>query len=129
MMDDSELARLTRAYIEATKRLTKSEHPYVADLIDVLRRHPKGRLRRTVIELPWRQREPLGLQMPRTFIETVQNAYNRHADGYAGFLDNREPREKPLFFSGGKNSGFWAVDEKAATAWLVAKFPSHPNLL
>jgi hypothetical protein len=130
-MVESDLDRLLettqKQLLEATLRGLRFEHPWVADLIMILRGHPEGRSRARVIELLERERLDAGLPMPAKFGETVQNAYNRHADGYSEFNKSKKIGEKPLFFSPkGKHGGVWAVDEDAAAAWLIEKIPPLP---
>ena len=104
------------------------EHPYVRDIIDALRGHPRGRRRPDVIAQVWKARNPTVLSMPKAFEETVQNAYQRHADGYASFMKERKLGERPIFFSpGGKRSGYWGVDEAVAAEWLIEKIPPIPD--
>jgi hypothetical protein len=109
---------------QATQRLKRFEHPYIGDLINILRKYPSGAPRRRVLELLERQRTQDGLPIPEAFEEAVQNSYNRYARGYSEFEKNKEPGEEPLFFSPhGKGRGQWAVSEDAAVAWLARHIP------
>jgi hypothetical protein len=87
-------------------------------------------LRRRAIELVERERTKAGLPVPKAFDESVQNAYNRHADGYSAFVKNQKLGEPPLFFSPeGKGRGTWAVNIDAAKVWLETNIPPLPDLL
>ncbi|WP_234730215.1 hypothetical protein [Acidocella facilis] len=97
----------------------RQDHPYVGDLIKVLRGYRMGRPRIRVLEILESQRKEAGLPMPNAFEESVQSSFNRHSSDSKVFERNKKENELPLFFSpGGKGSGKWAVHEDNALKWL-----------
>src|SRR5215469_12599322 len=66
--------------------VTKLEHAYVVDLIEVLRPYPRGLARRTVLRAVEESRRRIGLSIPQAFNDTVQGVYNSYCVGYAAFV-------------------------------------------
>ena len=106
---------------EAAKELRR-RHPYVIDLIEVLKPHPRGLARRIVLHTLEKRRQRDGLPIPPSFEKTVQSFYNRSCVDSAVFIKRKAPLSEGLFHSpGGKGSGTWAVHSERAATWLRRK--------
>lgn len=106
---------------KAAKELRR-QHPYLIDLIEVLKPYPRGLSRQIVLHTLEKRRQRDGLQIPRKFEEAVQSVYNRHCVDSSVFIKRKAPLSEGLFHSpGGKGSGTWAVHSERAAAWLKTK--------
>jgi hypothetical protein len=107
---------------EAVRRL-RENHPYLLDLMEVLRPHgPRGLARSIVLHTLERDRRTNGLPMPEKFEEAVQSVYNRYCVDSAVFKKRKVRPSDGLFYSPrGKGSGVWAVHLDRATEWLSAR--------
>ena len=124
MAEDDFLEEWNRRFEQwdANKRLRKA-HPYVADLILVLRLHgSRGCLRQAVLRTLEKNRRDNGLRIPEKFVQSVQGEYNRHCVDSAVFAKRNAPESDGLFYSpAGKGSGIWAVNVERAAAWIEEK--------
>lgn len=113
----------------AAKEAEKScrrQHPYVLDLMEVLKPHPHGFARRSVLHTLEKNRQRDGLPIPPKFEEAVQSVYNRHCVDSMVFTKRKAHLSEGLFYSpGGKGSGTWAVHPERAAAWLKMKLATQ----
>lgn len=110
---------------EAHKRLRR-QHPYVLDLIEVLRPYPRGLARQNVLQALENRRHSDGLPIPPKFEAAVQSTYNRHCVDSSVFIKRKAPISEGLFYSpGGKGSGIWAAHLGRAMAWLNANLENQ----
>jgi hypothetical protein len=103
--------------------VTKLEHAYVVDLIEVLRPYPRGLARRTVLRAVEESRRRIGLSIPQAFNDTVQGVYNSYCVGYAAFVKREVPMSEGLFHS--PQRGVWAVDIDRAAEWLKGRLAQN----
>ncbi len=104
------------------KKELRLEHPYVKDLIEVLKAYPRGLARQMVLHTLEKQRQRAGLPIPAKFEEAVQSSYNQHSVDSMVFKKRNAPPSDGLFYSPhGKGSGIWAVHLDRAAAWLKGK--------
>lgn len=119
-LTDAEWDELLRE-VEAkrqTKRLRR-DNPYVLDLIRVLYHRGNGMSRGMILHFVRKNRERLGLPMPRTFDDTVQQSCERFCIDSDVFKERKSPRSEALFcWPHGKGRGHWAIIRKNADAWL-----------
>ena len=110
------------AEVEAAdaKRQIRRENPYALHLIRVLWPHgERGWYRLDAIDAVWRRREPIGVNMPKKFENTVQSDYNRHTSSSSQF--SGKPEDDLFYPVGRKGSGRWAVHRDRAERWLRQK--------
>ena len=107
---------------QAAKQL-RLDHPYVLDLIEVLKPYPtRGLARQSVLSKLEQNRKSEGLPIPQKFEESVQSTYNRYCVDSAVFVKRKAPVSEGLFFSPiGKGAGAWAVNVDRAKDWVKAK--------
>lgn len=106
--------------IAALAKLRK-EHTYVEDMIKLLLPRRNGMRRLHVIDDLEKQRQELGLPIPKKFEQTVQSAYNQNCIDSAVFqrrLRQHPDLVAPFHSPGGKGSGKWAVNPELARDWL-----------
>ncbi|MDA0675429.1 MAG: hypothetical protein O3A88_03540 [Proteobacteria bacterium] len=107
---------------EAVKEIRR-QHPYVIDLIEVLKPRPHGRARKLVLHTLEKNRQRDGLPIPPKFKEAVQSVYNRHCIDSLVFKKRKAHLSEGLFYSlCGMGSGAWAVHPERAAAWLKRSF-------
>jgi hypothetical protein len=123
-MDDmpdflEELDREVLAPIRERLRRRRN-HPYVSDLIEILRPYGDSGLSRVkVIEQVERRRIENGLPIPRKFDETVQSAFNAHNTSAATF--EGLPRDGLFSSVRDGNHAIWVVHVEMANSWLLAR--------
>lgn len=101
------------------KKLRRS-NPYVLDLIRVLRPSRSGMSRGLVLHFVHKNRQRLGLPIPRTFDDTVQQSCERFCINSDVFKKRGAPEFEALFcWPRGKGSGHWAIRAANADAWLA----------
>jgi hypothetical protein len=121
--NDEELQDLVDGFERHGKaRKLRRSHPYVKDLIEVLKPSAaRGLTRRLVLEALKKKRRDTGLPLPEKFDEAVQSVYNQHCVDSLVFTKRKVPMIDGIFFSpGGKGSGLWAVHVDRAELWLKA---------
>ena len=117
---------------EAVKEILR-QHPYVIDLIEVLKPRPHGLARKLVLHTLEKNRQRDGLPIPPKFEEAVQeeavqSVYNRHCIDSLVFKKRKAHLSEGLFYSPcGKGSGAWAVHPERAAAWLKRSFHFGPS--
>ena len=117
--DESAFDEKLKQLAKAKAALKALKYPYVRDLIEVLRPHPRGLSRRLVLHTLERKRKEAGLSIPEKFEQSVQSAYNKHSVDSSVFKKRKAPEWQGLFYSPqGKRSGIWAVYPDRANAWL-----------
>lgn len=103
---------------EADKR--RRNNPYVLDLVRVVPRMPNGMKRSMVLHIVRKNRERLGLSIPRTFDDTVQQCVERHCIDSEVFLKRKAPTEIGLFcWPRGPGAGYWSAIPDRVDAWLA----------
>jgi hypothetical protein len=96
--------------------------PYVVDLIAVLREHPAGLRRWSVMRAMRTRRERTGAAIPQKFEDEVERAFRRFcANGDP--IKNRSCSAETALFNkpGGKTGEVWAVYTDRADAWLLSE--------
>ena len=107
------------------KKELRLEHPYVKDLIEVLKPYPRGLSRQMVLHTLEKNRLRAGLPIPEAFVQSVQSSYNQHCVDSLVFKKRNAPMSEALFYSPhGKGSGTWAVHIDRAAAWLRSRLAS-----
>jgi len=105
--------------LEASKR--KRENPYVLDLVRVVPILPRGMRRPMVLHFVRKNRERLGLSIPRTFDDTVQQCLERHCIDSEVFQKRKAPPEHGLFcWPRGAGAGYWSARPEQVDAWLAS---------
>ena len=117
---DEWLSHLLEEYEkQRTARQLRDEHPYVKDLIEVLRPYADGVSRQIVLHKLEKDRQRLGLSIPPKFEQTVQSSYNRYCVNSLVYKRRKAPESEGLFHTpGGKRPVRWAVYPEKAAAWL-----------
>jgi len=103
------------------KKKLRRERPWVFDIIRVLWGHQSSQGMRIAVlcREVWHIRQPSGLNMPKSFTETVQSCLNQHTSQSSVWAKNGSRAEDDIFYSPqGKGSGTWAVHRDRASAWL-----------
>jgi hypothetical protein len=103
----------------ATRKL-RSEHPYVVDLIGVLRAHPGGLRRWSVMRAMRNRRKDAAGPIPQKFEDEVERVFRR----WCGDADKTQDCAEitALFYRPGERAGeVWAVFRDRAEAWLKAE--------
>jgi hypothetical protein len=103
-------------------RRLRTEHPYLVDLIAVLRANRAGLRRWSVMRAIRHKREHAGLPIHQKFEDEVERAFRRLcADGDAIKLRDCSA-ETALFYRPKERAGeVWAVYADRAEAWLKAE--------
>jgi hypothetical protein len=100
-------------------RKLRSEHPYLVDLIAVLRAHPAGLRRWSVMRAIRRKRESSSLPIHQKFEDEVERAFRRLCADSESLKNNGTPAEAALFYRPPERAGeVWAVYADRAEAWL-----------
>ena len=100
----------------------KSENPFVFDLIRVLAKYSNGAKRSIVIDLILSKRQQVGLEIPKSFDETVQAAMNFHCKDSDVFKERGAQETEALFsWPKGKGAGFWKLERENTREWLNRK--------
>jgi len=100
----------------ATRKL-RSEHPYVVDLIGVLRAHPGGLRRWSVMRAMRNRRKDSAGPIPQKFEDEVERVFRRWCAG----ADNAHDCTT-LFYRPEERAGeVWAVHGDRAETWLKAE--------
>jgi hypothetical protein len=106
----------------ATERKTRSDRPYLLDLINVLAPHPKGLRRWSVMRAIRTARESTGRPVPQKFEDEVERAFRRSCAATEAFKTNARDSEAALFYKPeGKAGEVWAVYSERAEAWLKSE--------
>ena len=101
------------------ERKSRSDRPYVLDLINVLSAHPHGLRRWSVMRAIRTVRESTGRPVPQKFEDEVELAFRRSCAASEAFKANAQEGEAALFFKPeGKAGEVWAVYTDRAEAWL-----------
>ncbi len=113
------------AFDERDAQLTvhkrRSEHAYIAELINVLRQHPAGLRRWSVMRAMRRRWDDSGRETTQKFEDEVERAFRRMCVD-TDLVKNRECTDATaLFFRPEERAGeVWAVHPDRAMAWLKA---------
>jgi hypothetical protein len=100
-------------------RKLRSELPYVVDLIAVLREHPAGLRRWSVMRAMRARRERTGASIPQKFEDEVERAFRRFSANADSIKNRSCSAETALFHKPeGKAGEVWAVFTDRADAWL-----------
>jgi hypothetical protein len=105
---------------ETAARKLRSEFPYVVDLIGVLRAHPGGLRRWSVMRAMRNRRKDSAGPIPQKFEDEVERVFRR----WCGDADKiRETADATaLFYRPGERAGeVWAVHSERADSWLKAE--------
>ena len=113
--------------VPSTANKRRSEHAYIVDLIKVLRQHPAGLRRWSVMRAMRRRWDESGRQTTQKFEDEVERAFRRMCVD-DDLIKNRECTDATaLFFRPEERAGeVWAVHLDRAAAWLEAE---HGSLL
>lgn len=98
----------------------RRDNPYVLDLVRAVPLVPRGMRRPMVLHIVRKNRERLGLSIPRTFDDTVQQCLERHCIDSEVFQKRKAPVEQGLFcWPRGSGSGYWSALPDRVTTWLA----------
>ena len=105
----------------AEKRFEEDRY-YLLELITVLKRHPAGLRRWSIMRTIRKNRELAGLPIPQKMEDTVENIFrSRCADSDSFKKRGRAPETALFHWPQGKLGGVWAVYPDRAEAWLKAE--------
>lgn len=97
----------------------QSEQRTVVELIKVLRTHPKGLRRWSVMRAMRARCEAAGLDVSQKFEDDVERAFRRFCAGADAFKSTNGGADDALFFRPEERAGeVWAVYTDRADAWL-----------
>ncbi|MBI3676355.1 MAG: hypothetical protein HY243_07025 [Proteobacteria bacterium] len=100
-------------------RKLRSELPLVVDLIAVLREHPAGLRRWSVMRAMRARRERAGASIPQKFEDEVERAFRRFSANPESIKNRSCSAETALFHKPeGKAGEVWSVHADRADAWL-----------
>ena len=103
-------------------KATPAEHLYLLDLIRVLRPHPAGLRRWSIMRAIRRNREAAGLPIPQKFEDAVERVFRNRCADSENFKKRETSPEKALFhWPQGKLGGVWAVYPERADAWQIGR--------
>ena len=104
---------------ERQAKKLRRDNPYALDIIRVLRGRETGVSRGFVLHSVERNRRRLGLPIPKTFEQAVQQSCERFCIDSDVFKERRVPREEAIFaWPKGKGAGHWAIRQPEADNWL-----------
>jgi hypothetical protein len=97
------------------------EHSYLLDLIKVLRPHPGGLRRWSIMRTIRKNREMIGDPVPQKMEDGIERVFRNHCADTEGFKKRGCAPETALFhWPQGKAGGVWAVYPDRADVWLAA---------
>ncbi len=103
-------------------RRLRTEHPYLVDLIAVLRANPAGLRRWSVMRAIRRKREDSNLPIHQKFEDEVERAFRRLCADADSLKIRDCTAETALFYRPRERAGeVWAVYMDRAEAWLKAE--------
>ena len=103
----------------ATDRRNSTDHLYLLDLVKVLRPHPAGLRRWSVMRRIRACREAAGLPIAQRMEDEVERAFRNHcADSEKSRRHDTAPHTALFHWPQGKLAGVWGVHTDRADAWL-----------
>jgi hypothetical protein len=106
----------------ALEKRASPEQLYLLDLIRVLRPHPAGLRRWSIMRAIRKNRETAGLPISQKMEDAVERVFRNHCADSENFKKREGAPDKALFhWPQGKLGGVWAVYPDRAEAWLKAE--------
>ncbi len=98
---------------------SRPDRSYLVDLISVLRSHPGGLRRWSVMRAIRSKRESAGYEVPQKFEDEVERTFRRMCAGMDPQRSQKGADEAALFYKPPERAGeVWAVFPEKAEAWL-----------
>ena len=121
MLDKQKIAAILKIFAEhQAKRQLRLNNPQVLDIIRALSDCTKRR-RSDVIEAVFYARNERGNKVPPSFEKSLQSSFNQHNLDLSVWKKNAAIDKAIFYCPGGSGSGWWAVNQERALAWLTAR--------
>jgi hypothetical protein len=113
--------RIHESPVIAERRI-EADYLYLLDLIKVLRPHPGGLRRWSIMRAIRKSRETAKLPIPQKLEDAVERVFRSHCADSENFKKKDNAPDAALFYwPQGKRDGVWAVYPDRAEAWLKAE--------
>jgi hypothetical protein len=119
-MSDNHFELLSREpAIDFAAERARPDRSYLVDLIAVLRSHPKGLRRWSVMRAIRSKRENSGNEVSQKFEDEVERTFRKMCAGMDPIKNTKESESAALFYKPQDRAGeVWAVFPDKAEAWL-----------
>ena len=119
MYDDQFENLLQEREADCASERSRSDIPYVVDLIRVLHTQPAGLRRWSVMRAIRKNREVSNRPIPQKFEDEVERAFRKFCADADPARNGGRPQETALFFKPKEKAGeVWAILADNAEAWL-----------